>query len=281
MEKNEILVIGKTETMTSLEIAEVTGKNHAHVMRDIRALLDQGVAKSNFGLGSYKDKNKQERPCYELTWKGCLILASGYDACLREKIINRWEELETKERERKKREELEIKEHEINFPVPKSFSQALLLAAKQQEQIEQQQLMLEVKETTIAEQSKVIEERGEQIAELSRDILEMKPKVSYYDMILNNKSTVAVTQIAQDYGMSAKAFNKTLFSLHIQHKVNGQWILYSEHLPMGYVQSKSIDIKRKDGTTFEKLNTEWTQKGRLFLYDKLKSNGIISIIERH
>lgn len=268
MEKNEILVIGKTETMTSLEIAEVTGKQHAHIMRDIRTLLDQGVAESNFGLGSYKDKNNQERPCYELTKKGCLILASGYDALLREKIINRWEELETKERE-------------DNFQVPQSFSQALLLAAKQQEQIEQQQLLLEAKETTIAEQSKVIEERGEQIAELSRDILEMKPKVSYYDMILNNKSTVTVTQIAQDYGMSAKAFNKTLFSLHVQHKVNGQWILYTEHLQMGYVQSKSIDITKSDGTTAVKYNTEWTQKGRLFLYDKLKSNGIIPIIERN
>lgn len=83
--------------MSSLEIAQLIGKQHAHVMRDIRSILEQGVAESNFGLGSYSDANGQNRPCYNLTKKGCLILASGYDAKLREKIIDRWEELETKE----------------------------------------------------------------------------------------------------------------------------------------------------------------------------------------
>lgn len=72
-------------------LAEVTGKQHAHVMRDIRNLLSQGVAESNFGLGSYTDDNGQERPLFNLTPKGCLILASGYDAVLREKIIDRLE----------------------------------------------------------------------------------------------------------------------------------------------------------------------------------------------
>lgn len=81
--------------MSSLEIAELTGKQHAHVMRDIRSLLEQGVAESNFGLGSYSDANGQVRPMYKLTKKGSLILASGYNAVLREAIINRWEELET------------------------------------------------------------------------------------------------------------------------------------------------------------------------------------------
>ena len=80
------------ETMTSLEIAEVTGKQHQHIMRDIRAILSQGVDASNFGLTSYTDKSNRQSPCYELTKKGCLILASGDDALLREKIINRWEE---------------------------------------------------------------------------------------------------------------------------------------------------------------------------------------------
>ena len=117
------------ETMTSLEIAEITGKNHSHIMRDIRNLLSQGVSESNFGLSSYKQSQPnggtKNVPCYKLTKKGCLILASGYDALLREKIINRWEELETKERTG-------------GFVVPQTFSQALMLAARQQEEIEKQ-----------------------------------------------------------------------------------------------------------------------------------------------
>lgn len=77
------------ETMTSKEIAEITGKQHSHVMRDIRSLLDQGVSESNFGLSSYKQEQpnggSKDVPMYVLTKKGCLILASGYDAVLREK----------------------------------------------------------------------------------------------------------------------------------------------------------------------------------------------------
>lgn len=79
----------KNKTMSSLEIAELTSKQHAHVMRDIRNLLSQGVAESNFGLAEYSDNQGKPRPCFNLTKKGCLILASGYDAVLREKIIDR------------------------------------------------------------------------------------------------------------------------------------------------------------------------------------------------
>ena len=79
----------KKETMTSLEIAEVTGKQHAHIMRDIRKLLEQGVSESNFGLTSYQQAQPnggtKDVPMYQLTKKGCLILASGYDALLGDK----------------------------------------------------------------------------------------------------------------------------------------------------------------------------------------------------
>ncbi|MCW4101517.1 Rha family transcriptional regulator [Segatella copri] len=81
--------------MSSLEIAEVTGKEHKNVMRDIQTLLSQGVDKLNFERISYKDSMNRVRDAYQLTYKGVLILASGYNPVLREKIINRWEELET------------------------------------------------------------------------------------------------------------------------------------------------------------------------------------------
>ena len=91
----ETTTVATATTMTSLEIAEVTGKRHDAILRDIRKLLEQGVNQHNFVLVDYTDAKGEKRPCYTLTKKGCLILASGYNAKLREAIIYRWEELET------------------------------------------------------------------------------------------------------------------------------------------------------------------------------------------
>ena len=98
--KKEIEVSQFKDTMSSREIADITGKRHADVMRDIRSLLSQGVNECNFALVDYSDSKGETRPMYQLTKKGSMILASGYNAVLREAIINRWEELELKERER-------------------------------------------------------------------------------------------------------------------------------------------------------------------------------------
>ena len=152
--------------MTSIEVATLTGKQHAHVMRDIRSLLEQGVAASNFGLGSYKDANQQVRPCYNLTPKGCLILASGYDPVLREKIINRLEELEVQKRNG-------------GFQVPQSFSEALMLAAKQQETIEVQKKQIEQKD---------------------KHIEKLQPKAAFAEQAFDMKDKV-------DVGMAAKILN--------------------------------------------------------------------------
>lgn len=246
-------LIIKKETMTSLEIAEVTGKRHDSILRDIRNILSQGVDAHNFVETSYTDKSNRQQKCYTLTKKGCLILASGYDVILREKIINRWEELETKERNQ--------------YQVPQSFAEALMLAAKQQEQIEEQQRQLEA--------------NSKEIVELNGAIAEMEPKVTYVDMILASKETVTTTQIAQDYGQSAKAFNVLLRNFGVQHKVGGQWVLYAKHLPFGYVQSDTFPIVHKNGTNGTVMHTKWTQKGRIFLYEELKKHNIIPLIEQN
>ena len=149
--------------------------------------------------------------------------------------------------------------------VPQTFSQALMLAARQQEEIERQKAALA--------------QQGEEIVKLSNEVMTMKPKATYYDLILNNPSTVTITQIAQDYGMSAKKFNQILSDFRIQHKVNKQWILYADNINKGYVQSKPTNIPLANGTEKVVYNTEWTQKGRIFLYEKLKQAGVLPMIE--
>lgn len=109
---------------------------------------------------------------------------------------------------------------------------------------------------------------------------ELKPKVDYLDLILKGKELVTTSQISKDYGMSAMKFNAELHNSRIQYLMNGQWLLYAEHQSKGYTSSKSVVITRTDGRREVKMNTQWTQKGRMFLYNFLKEKGLLPMIER-
>lgn len=121
---------------------------------------------------------------------------------------------------------------------------------------------------------------GEQAVENQKLISELQPKANYVDKILQSKSLVTITQIAKDYGLSGRKMNQILNELKIQYKVGRQWVLYSQYQNNGYVHSRTIDITRADGRSDVTMQTEWTQKGRLFLYQKLKKHGYVPLIEQ-
>ncbi|CDX66679.1 Prophage antirepressor [Leuconostoc citreum] len=109
---------------------------------------------------------------------------------------------------------------------------------------------------------------------------EMKPKADYTDLVLSNKALVNITFIAKDYGLSGLAMNKLLHQLGVQYNQSGVWLLYAKHQKKGWTQSETKEVDRKDGTKKLVMNTKWTQKGRLGLYNLLKVNGYLPVIEQ-
>ena len=128
----------------------------------------------------------------------------------------------------------------------------------------------------LEQQNRLLESRNALLEEISA---QQKPLTDYARNILSSTQTVTITQIAQDYGFSAVRFNELLMRLRIQHKVGGQWILYSPYLTKGYVQSFSSYFVMSEGEVQVKVHTRWTQSGRLFLYEELKKAGLLPLIE--
>ena len=110
-------------------------------------------------------------------------------------------------------------------------------------------------------------------------IADFEPIRQYVDTILESTGTMATTQIAADYGMSAKRLNKILHEEGIQHCVNGQWILYKKHMGKGYTESKTFSFTRSDGRPDTKMQTQWTQKGRLLIHTTLEKRGIYAVMD--
>lgn len=231
---NNLIKVSETvnakETMCSTEIAVLASKQHSNVMRDIRNLLEQGVSQINFELAEYSDNQGKPRPCYNLTKKGCLILASGYDALLREKIINRWEELEKEKRFG-------------NFVIPSTFSEALMLAAKQAEEIEEKNKLL----------------------------LEQTPKVEFYNAVTGSEDTIDMRTVATVLNMGIGR-NKIFEVLRDKRVLDRKNMPYQKYIDLGYFRTVETQYTKSDGTNCINIKTVVFQKGLDFIRKTLTLN---------
>ncbi|MBD1223253.1 phage antirepressor KilAC domain-containing protein [Virgibacillus halodenitrificans] len=231
--------------MTSLDIAEIIGKKHQHVMRDIRNeinTLGNEIGQSIFGQSSYLNKQNKKQPCYSFGKDGAMQLALKYDAKTRYKVIKRIEELENGQK----------------LNLPGNYKEALIQLVGQVEENEK-----------LEAHNKMLEQQ----------VSEYEPKATYVDEILRSKDTVTISQVAEDYGMTGQEMNKLLHEIGIQYKLGGQWLLYSKHKGQGYTKSNTVDITHKSGRKSVSMHTKWTQKGRLFIYENLKDEGILPLMD--
>ena len=225
------------ETMSSIEIAELTGKEHKNVMRDIRTLLEQGVQELNFEpsfiIRYLPNGGSKQDPCFNLTKKGCLILASGYDAKLREKIISRWEELE-------------IEKRNGGFKVPSSFAEALRLAAVQMEQIEQQQKQLEAD----------------------------KPKVLFAEAVSTSQRCCLVSELAKIISQNGVTIGQNrLFTWMRKHGYlcnKGQYYNQptQKAMELGLFEIKKTTITKSSGDVIVNTTSKVTGKGQIYFVNK-------------
>lgn len=118
------------------------------------------------------------------------------------------------------------------------------------------------------------------VAVQSQQITELQPKASYYDVVLNSKDLLSIGKIAKDFGKSAVWLNKWLHEQGVQYKQGEIWLLYQKYAEQGYTSTKTRTYNGDDGAVHTKVHTYWTQKGRLFIYDLLKTNGILPLIEK-
>ena len=243
----------------SREVAEMVGKQHNELLKDIRRYAEQlgegKIPQSDFFTEStYVNSQNKKMPCYQVTKKGCEFIAHKLTGVkgteFTAKYINRFHEMEDA-----------IKTH-----IP-TGNELIALAV-----VEAQKLL--------AQKEEEIKQLEDSVQQMDKVITELTPKADYADRILSSNDCMTVTQIAQDYGLSAVSFNRILSRAGIQRKVGEQWILYAEYQGKGYVQNKTYDYEKANGTTGTKLSTVWTQKGRLFLYNRLKEIGVVPEMEK-
>ena len=250
MNENQVTTSTRENTISSREVAEMMEVRHDSLLRKIDK-LNSILNNTNLWASKYwyettykQAGNGKECREYQVTKRGCELIAhktegqKGVEFTVR--YMDRFEEMEKK----------------LQKQLPRTYIEALeqLLASEK----EKERLALENK------------------AQL-QIIGELQPKADYTDIILKSNSSMNISQIAKDYGMSAKKLNSILHDLGVQYKSNGQWLLYSNFHDKGYTKSETGTYDNGNQTY---VHTKWTQKGRLFLYELLKKNDVLPIIEQ-
>lgn len=251
------------DVVDSRQVAEMIGKQHKHLLRDIAGyieILSQSdqpkIGPVDFFIEStYKDSKGESRPCYLLTKKGCDMVANkmtGEKGVLfTAAYVTAFEAM---------------RKHETAAILPQDYPSALRALADAEEE------KLKLKSA-----NKVLLAENEQQKQV---IADFEPVRQYVDTILESPSVLATSQIAADYGLSARELNRILNEEGLQHKVNGQWILYKKFMGLGYTKSRTFNFEHKNGRTDAKMQTYWTQKGRLKIHELLTARGIQAVMDR-
>lgn len=255
MTELQVFNFNQVDVVDSREVAKLVEKQHKHLLRDIDGYIkimeeatEPKVGPSDFFIKSnYKDSTGRTLPCYLLTKKGCDMVANKMTG--KKGVLFTAAYVTAFEKMREKME----------YALPKDYPSALRALADAEE-----------KRLVLAAENEVQRQA----------IADFQPIKQYVDTILSSTRTLATTQIAADYDMSAKRLNKILHEEGVQHYVNGQWILYKQYMGHGYTRSKTINITRSDGQPDAVLSTEWTQKGRLLIHEILTARGILAMMDR-
>ena len=257
MKTNKTLVFVENDrpVTDSLTVADVFSKRHDNVMQDIRNIgCSKEFSLLNFQESTYLNDRGREYPRIIMTEQGFTLLVMGYTG----KEAMQFKEAYIMEFERM-REQLRQVQTAMTYKLPQTFKEALLA------------LVAEVEKTEQLEAEKLM---------LQQCLAETQPKITYLDRILESKDTVLITQIAKDYGLSGRRLNAILHDEGVQYKVNDQWALYWQYQDTGYTHSHTVEFTRSGGEKGTKLQTEWTQKGRLFVHEILAKRGIVPFMDR-
>ena len=227
-------------TLDSREVAKMIGKKHAHLMRDIHRYISD--IKPDPKLDSAQFFIESNYKDANGQFRPCYLLTKMGCEFVANKMTGKKGNLFTAQYVSLFNDYEDRIVARPQYQIPQNMAEALQLAADQ-----------------------------------AKKLMEQQPKVDYYDNQMRNPGLMTVTEIAKDYGMSAKDFNKLLHQFGIQYRQGKHWVLYQKYADKGYTQYEPFAYNDNKGVH---NNLKWTQKGRKFIYDILKERGIVPKLEQ-